>query len=61
MTTTTQRRGMKYALPLREHFDAKLVLPPNMTRSEAERICKFIMALAIEPAANAPKEEADSE
>ena len=56
MTTTTQRRGMKYALPLREHFDAKLVLPPNMTRSEAERTCQFIMAFAIAPPANTTKE-----
>ena len=35
-----------YPLRLEPEFTAQVVLPRNMTRAEAERICAFIMTLA---------------
>jgi hypothetical protein len=35
-----------YEYPLRADFMAQAVLPRNLTKKEAERICAFIMTLA---------------
>lgn len=32
--------------PIREHFMAQIVIPSNMTKVEAERLCAFVQSLA---------------
>jgi hypothetical protein len=47
--TTDGPEFLKHHFPLSEDRIAKLVLPVNLTRKEAERISDFLDALVLEP------------
>ncbi len=47
--TTDGPEFLKHRFPLCEDRIAKLVLPVNLTRKEAERISDFLDALVLEP------------
>lgn len=47
--TTDGPEFLKHRFPLSEDRIAKLVLPVNLTRKEAERISNFLDALVLEP------------
>lgn len=47
--TTDGPEFLKHRFPLSEDRIAKLVLPVNLTRKEAERISDFLDALVLEP------------
>lgn len=47
--TTDGHEFLKHHFPLSEDRIAKLVLPVNLTRKEAERISDFLDALVLEP------------
>jgi hypothetical protein len=46
--TTPSARLMQFPYPLRENLDVQLNLPRDLTKSEAERLCRFIGTLARE-------------
>jgi hypothetical protein len=39
-------RPQAYPFPLRAGYMAQVVLPRDMTKKEAERLCAFVMSLA---------------
>lgn len=51
-------RMIPYEVPLRPSSDmrARLVLPDDLTKADADRLCRFIQSLAFEPADRAPRE-----
>lgn len=38
--------------PLRPGYNAQIVIPADMTKEEADRLCAFVRALVIEPSHN---------
>lgn len=50
--TTTQ--SLCFSYPLRGDFLAQLVVPRNLTATEAKRLCAFIETLPIPDSAGAP-------
>lgn len=52
----TQR--LVFPFPVRPNFMAQLVIPRDMTKAEADRLCAFVMSLAASspPAMQAQKE-----
>lgn len=43
--------------PLRPGYEAQIVIPRDLTRSEADRLCVFVMSLAQAP--STPPQEAE--
>lgn len=44
------KNWIEYTYPIRPDFDAKLILPSDMTGDDVERLCLFLMTLAMPPA-----------
>lgn len=50
--SATSTSGLSFAFPLRQDFLAQLVLPRDMKLEEAQRLCAFVRALAVDTAAD---------
>jgi hypothetical protein len=52
---------MQFPFVLRDDFVALLFLPEKLTTAEAERLCRFLRAIAVpqDDSHNAPKETAE--
>jgi hypothetical protein len=45
MPDNQQTRWVEYSYPLREGFTAQLILPANLSDTEAARLCAFLRTL----------------
>lgn len=46
-------RNLTLPFPMRERYLAQLVVPDDMTKDEADRLCAFVMSIAV------PENESD--